>query len=63
MAIQAQDQESFTSNKTYALMELVRGTSPMANKGPDQTVFSFPVVALWEALLLLGTTLFVFIFS
>ena len=49
--------------KTYQLMELVRGTSPMANKGPDNTVFSFPVVALIEVLLLLGTTLLVFVFS
>lgn len=63
MAAEPQNQESFAPNKTYALMELVRGTSPMANKGPDNTVFSFPVVALLEVLLLLGTTLLVFIFS
>jgi quinol-cytochrome oxidoreductase complex cytochrome b subunit len=44
-------------------MELVRGTSPLVNKGPDNTVFSFPIVALWELVLLLGTTLLVFIFS
>lgn len=50
-------------NKTYALMELVRGTSPMVNKGPENTVFAFPVVALLEVLLLLGTTLLVFVFS
>ncbi len=63
MAAEPQNQEPFAPNKTYALMELVRGTSPMANKGPDNTVFAFPIVALWEALLLLGTTLLVFIFS
>jgi menaquinol-cytochrome c reductase cytochrome b/c subunit len=50
-------------NKTYALAEFVHGTSPMVDKGPDHTVFSFPVVALLELLLLLGTTLVVFVFS
>ncbi|HEY6041454.1 MAG TPA: hypothetical protein VIX58_04925 [Anaerolineae bacterium] len=60
---EVQGQESFNPNKTYALMELVPGTSPMVNKGPDNTVFSFPIVALLEVLLLLGTTLFVFIIS
>lgn len=60
---EVQGQESFNPNKTYALMELVPGTSPMVNKGPDNTVFSFPIVALLEVLLLLGTTLFVFIVS
>lgn len=63
MATEPQNQEPFAPNKTYALMELVRGTSPLANKGPDNTIFSFPVVALLEALLLLGTTLLVFVFS
>ncbi len=50
-------------NKTYTLAEWVRGTSPMVGKGPDNTVFSFPVVALLELVLLLGTTLLVFVFS
>lgn len=49
--------------KTYSLMELVRGVSPMVDKGPDDTVFSFPIVALIELLLALGTTLFLLIFS
>ena len=63
MADEAKNQESFAPNKTYALTELVRGTSPMVNKGPDNTVFAFPIIALLEVLLLLGTTLLVFIFS
>lgn len=63
MAAEPQNQQTFAPNKTYALMELVRGTSPMANKGPDGTLFSFPLVALLEVLLLLGTTLLVFVFS
>lgn len=58
-----QNQEPFNPNKTYALMEMVPGTSPMTNKGPDNTLFSFPTVALLEVVLLLGTTLLVFIFS
>jgi hypothetical protein len=66
MAAEIENQKTeniFPANptKTYHLMELVRGTSPMVNKGPDDTVFSFPLVALLEALLLLGTTLLVFI--
>jgi hypothetical protein len=63
MATEPQNQEPFAPDKTYALMELVRGTSPMANKGPDHTVFAFPIVALLEVSILLGTTLLVFIFS
>lgn len=51
------------TNKTYALVELVRGQSPMVDKGPDDTVFSFPIVLLWEILLLLGVTLVIFLFS
>lgn len=51
------------SDKTYALVELMRGESPMVGKGPDKTVFSFPVVLLWETVLLLGVTLAIFLFS
>lgn len=49
--------------KTYGLMELVRGTSPMVGKGPDDTVFAFPIVAVLEGLLAIGTTLFLLLFS
>jgi len=51
------------STKSFALVELVRGESPLVGKGPDKTVFSFPVVLLWEAILLLGVTLGIFLFS
>ena len=51
------------TGKTYALVELVRGESPMVDKGPDDTVFSFPIVLLWEVLLLLGVTFAIFLFS
>ena len=51
------------TNKTYTLVELMHGESPLVGKGPDDTVFSFPVVVLWEIVLLLGVTLIIFLFS
>ena len=51
------------TNKTYALVELMPGDSPMVGKGPDDTVFAFPVVLLLEIILLLGVTLLIFLFS
>jgi len=51
------------SRKTYALVELMRGESPLVGKGPDDTLFSFPVVLLWEVVLLLGVTFAIFLFS
>jgi len=51
------------TGKTYALVEVVRGESPMVGKGPDDTLFSFPVVLFWEIILLLGVTLAIFLFS
>jgi hypothetical protein len=50
-------------NKTYALVELMRGESPMVDKGPDDTAFAFPVVLLIELILLLGVSLGLFLFS
>jgi quinol-cytochrome oxidoreductase complex cytochrome b subunit len=49
--------------KTYSLMELVRGTSTMVGKGPGDTLFSFPIVAILEALLALGAILVLAFFS
>lgn len=51
------------TNKTYALVEVMPGESPLVGKGPDDTVFSFPIVLLWEIVLLLGVTFFLFVFS
>jgi menaquinol-cytochrome c reductase cytochrome b/c subunit len=51
------------TTKTYALVELMRGSGPLVGKGPDGTVFSFPVVLLIEVILMLGVTLAVFLFS
>jgi quinol-cytochrome oxidoreductase complex cytochrome b subunit len=50
-------------NKSYALVEIVPGESLMVGKVPDDTVFTFPIVLLWEMLLLLGVTLGIFLFS
>lgn len=63
MAVEANEPTLFGPDKTYTLMELMPGTSPLVNKGPDDTVFAFPIVALIETVLLLGTTLAVFVFS
>lgn len=51
------------SGKTYALAETMPGETPMVDRGPEGTVFSYPVVLLWEAVLLLGVTFAIFIFS
>ena len=44
------------STKTYSLVELVRAPTIMADRGPDNSVFAFPLVALIELLLALGVT-------
>ena len=51
------------SSKTYALVELVRGRTTMVGKGPDDTIFAFPVVLLLEIVLTLGITLAIILFS
>ena len=51
------------TSKTFALVEVMRGEGPMVGKGPDDTIFSFPIVLLWEIILLLGVTLVIFLFS
>jgi len=51
------------SGKSYALVETMRAEGPLVGKGPDDTVFAFPIVLLIEALLLLGVTLAIFLFS
>ncbi len=46
---------SKSSKKTYSLVELVhRAPTMMVDRGPDNTIFSFPVVALIEMVLTLG---------
>lgn len=50
-------------NKTYGLMELVKGTSPMAEKGPEDTVMSWPHLLILEVLAALGTTVLLLFWS
>ena len=52
------EQKSFSksSHKTYTLVELVRGApTAMVDHGPEDTVFAFPVVALIEAVVDIGS--------
>jgi hypothetical protein len=49
--------------KTYNLVEVVRGRTTMIEKGPDNTIFSFPIIAILELLIALGTTAFLVVFS
>ncbi|MBI2831861.1 MAG: cytochrome b N-terminal domain-containing protein [Chloroflexi bacterium] len=49
--------------KTYGLMALMKRTSPMVGKAPDNTVFSWPHLMVMELLAVLGTTLFLLILS
>ena len=58
--------ESFSnsSGKTYTLVELVhRAPAQMVDHGPEDTVFAFPVVALLELLLALGTATLLLLIS
>lgn len=55
---------SRSSKKTYSLVELVHRAPPqLVDHGPDDTMFSFPVVALVELLLTLGVTLALLLMS
>src|SRR3990170_8238067 len=49
--------------KSYALVGLMDRSTPQAGHGPEETLFSFPVVLLWELVLLLGVTFLIFLFS
>ena len=59
--------ESFSNEarktKTYSLVELVRAPTTMIDRGPDNTVFAFPVVAILEVLITLGVIAFLVGFS
>jgi len=51
------------SNKTYGLMEVVDGTSPMAEKAPEDTVETFPHYLLLLTICSLAVTLILLIIS
>jgi hypothetical protein len=50
-------------NKTYGLMEIVDGTSPLAEKAPEETVESFPHYFILLTICSLAVTLFLFMIS
>jgi len=50
-------------SKTYGLMELVKGASPMVEKGPEDTVMSWPHLLILEVLAVLGTTVLLLFWS
>ncbi|TEU15613.1 MAG: hypothetical protein E3J21_12815 [Anaerolineales bacterium] len=52
MAEEKRDPQIFPvdPNKTYGLMELARGTSPLVAKEPDDTVMTFPHLVIIEVL-------------
>ncbi len=52
-----------SSGKTYNLVEIVKAPTIMVDKGPDDTVFAFPIVAIIEMLLTLGVTALLLVFS
>lgn len=60
-----EEKKSFarSSRKTYSLVEVVKAPTTMVDKGPEDTVFAFPIVAFLELLLTIGTTLFLVLFS
>ncbi|MDP2720177.1 MAG: menaquinol-cytochrome C reductase [Dehalococcoidia bacterium] len=49
--------------KTYGLMELVKGTSPMVDKGPEDTVMAWPNLLILEIVVTLGTVVVLLIMS
>ena len=63
--IEKEMQEVFPKDpkKTYGLMELVKGTSPMVEKGPEDTVMSWPHLLILEVLAALGTTVLLLFWS
>jgi menaquinol-cytochrome c reductase cytochrome b/c subunit len=65
MMTETQKPESFAkdSTKTYSLVELVKAPTTMVDKGPDDTIFSFPIVAILEVLLTLGVSVMLLLMS
>ena len=50
-------------HKTYGLMEIVEGTSPMAEKAPEDTIESFPHYIILLTICSLAVTFVLFIIS
>jgi len=49
--------------KTYGLMEMVRGTTPMADTGVEDTVMSWPHLVVMESIAILGVSLVMLVIS
>ncbi|MDO8567603.1 MAG: cytochrome b N-terminal domain-containing protein [Dehalococcoidales bacterium] len=49
--------------KTYGLMALMKRTTPMVDKGPDNSVFSWPHLLVMELLAVLSTSILLLIVS
>ncbi|MBL6960071.1 MAG: hypothetical protein ISR59_03105 [Anaerolineales bacterium] len=54
---------SRSSKKTYSLVEIVKAPTTMVDKGPEDTIFAFPIVAILELMLAIGSTLVLVILS
>ena len=54
---------SRSSQKTYSLVEVVKAPTTMVDKGPEDTIFAFPIVAILELSLAIGSTLLLVLFS
>src|SRR4030065_2428926 len=50
-------------NKTYGLMEIVEGTSPMVEKAPEDTIESFPHYIILLTICSLAVTFALFVIS
>ncbi len=48
------EQSRLPTNKTYGLMELARGTTPLVGRNPEDDVFSWPHLVFREVLLFLA---------
>ena len=65
MTARHEEPQPFTPDpaKTYSLMELARGTSPLVDKEPEDTVMTWPHLVLVELLGALGMTLLLLVLS
>jgi len=65
MADEKQEAEIFPvdPSKTYGLMELARGTSPLVAKEPEDTVMTFPHLVIIELLAALAMTVLLLLLS
>ena len=55
--------KSKSSRKTYSLVEIVKAPTLMVDKGPDETIFAYPIVLYLEMILAFGSTLALVLFS